>query len=285
MCRFLAYLGDSSVVLADLIDHPANSLIKQSRSPRLCQGVNADGFGLAWYQHEIERNPGIYKSTQPAWNDANLRHLTKKIKSTCFLGHVRASTVGEVSFANCHPFVFGEYAFVHNGTIKHIEKYRRRWLAELDQDLFSAIRGQTDSELLFFLILQEMRRSDSMLCAVQQVFEKIKLAQAAEDESAGASEEAYSLLNIALTDGKVLLATCYATKGRAPLSLCYAVAPEVCYGERKRQAGETGLSFDSGAVVIASEALTDYAAEWVNLSAGQGIFVDSNFNVQLIVLS
>ena len=282
MCRFLAYLGNSPVILADLIDRPANSLIKQSRSPRLCQGINADGFGLAWYQPEIAADPGLYKSVQPAWNDANLKHLANKIKSPCFLGHVRASTVGEVSFSNCHPFVFQKYAFVHNGTIKNIERYRRAWIADLDQDLFEAIRGQTDSELLFYLILQEMRRSADMLEAIRRVFKKIRETQAKDikdlrdpRDSGQGDAASYSLLNIAITDGEVLWATRYATTDQhPPLSLCYSIASSVC-----------GLGGNSRAAVIASEALTDYAAEWVNLENGQIISVGSDFDVKISELS
>jgi predicted glutamine amidotransferase len=248
--------------------------------------MNADGFGLSWYQKDIGKEPGLYKSIQPAWNDANLKHLANKLKSTCFLAHVRASTVGEVSFANCHPFVFGEYSFVHNGTIRSFEKYRRGWLAELDLDLFEAIRGQTDSELLFYLILQEMRQNPDLVGAVRQVFNKIKKAQ----EAAG--EGAYSLLNIALTNGSFLIATRYATKDHTPLSLCYAVGSEICRGDRvlvehplEDQAEKKNLSdcdsAASHAVIVASEALTDYAAEWVTLGEGEILLVEQDFSKKI----
>ena len=134
MCRFLAYLGSSPIVLSELIEQPSNSLINQSRSPKLCRGTSADGFGVAWYE-KLGKKPDIYKSTKSAWNDLKIPSLMKKIQSTCFLSHVRAATVGGVSFANCHPFTFENYSFVHNGTIREVKKYRRNWLSELDKDL------------------------------------------------------------------------------------------------------------------------------------------------------
>ncbi len=194
---------------------------------------------------------------------------------------MRASTVGEVSFANCHPFVFGEYSFVHNGTIREFDKYRRAWLAELDQDFFEAILGQTDSELLFYLILQEIRRGLDWMGAIRKVFRKIQAAQ----ESHG--DEVFSFLNIALTDGKSLVATRYATKSETPLSLHYAVGKTVCSGERvfteesqHQQIGPAHQSL-SRAVIIASEALTDYAPEWEVLPEGKMLLVDDHFKIQI----
>ena len=117
MCRFLAYLGYSPIGIGQLIEAPSNSLINQSHARRGSMGgINGDGFGLAWYNGTQDTEPGLFKSTQPAWNDANLRHLSRKISSSCFMAHVRASTVGDVSQDNCHPFSYGPYTFVHNGT-------------------------------------------------------------------------------------------------------------------------------------------------------------------------
>ena len=155
MCRFVAYLGKKSILLNELLVKPKNSLINQSRDAKEGRlGLNADGFGLGWYSHEIDKIPGVFKSTQPAWNDNNLKHLANKIKSSCFLAHVRASTVGDIVLNNCHPFSYHEYAFVHNGTIRFFDKIKRQIINELDDIIFSEIKAQTDSEHLFFLIMQ-----------------------------------------------------------------------------------------------------------------------------------
>ena len=120
MCRFAAYLGKKPITLARIIDKPSHSLINQSRKARIGTfGLNADGFGIAWYNQNIDPIPAIFKSIQPAWNDQNLRHITSKVESTCFIGHVRASTIGNVNTVNCHPFSFENFAFVHNGTINN----------------------------------------------------------------------------------------------------------------------------------------------------------------------
>ena len=70
MCRWLAYSG-SPVLLEDLLYKPENSLVVQSKHSRLgVETTNGDGFGVGWYG--ARDLPGIYHSTEPAWNDRNL---------------------------------------------------------------------------------------------------------------------------------------------------------------------------------------------------------------------
>ena len=70
MCRWLAYSG-SPVLLEDLLLKPEHSLIDQSlHSTMGATTTNGDGFGLGWYG--IGDTPGVFHSTEPAWNDRNL---------------------------------------------------------------------------------------------------------------------------------------------------------------------------------------------------------------------
>ena len=77
MCRIAAYFGLKEVFLEELLAKPKHSLIRQSHNAKEgTHGINADGFGLSWYNFDISSTPGIFKSTQPAWNDLNLIHLS-----------------------------------------------------------------------------------------------------------------------------------------------------------------------------------------------------------------
>ncbi|WP_162902245.1 class II glutamine amidotransferase [Facilibium subflavum] len=270
MCRFIAYIGKERILLNELIDKPENSLINQSRQAKEGRlGLNADGFGLAWYDHAVNTFPGVFKSIQPAWNDNNLKHLASKVKSNCFLSHVRASTIGDVVFNNCHPFTHDKYAFVHNGTIRHFEKIRRHVINELDDLLFEEVKAQTDSEHLFFLIMQYMKKDSancSMEKAVISAFAKIMSLQEKDDN------EHFSRLNIALTDGENLIATRYVSKNQEPLSLYYATGQSIdaAHDETLMLEGKK-----TGAIVIASEPLTDYLAEWHEIPLNHYLFVNS----------
>ena len=151
MCRWLAYSG-GSIALSELIFNTQHSLIDQSISARSSiQTTNGDGFGIGWYDR-LEM-PGMYKHTQPAWNDPNLKDLCIHTQSPMFLAHVRAATGTSIQQTNCHPFRYGHWLFVHNGVVRGIDSLRRALTLEIDQELFSEIHGTTDSELMFYLAL------------------------------------------------------------------------------------------------------------------------------------
>lgn len=67
---------------------------------------------MGWYDAEPDSNkesgrpttPCIFTSVTPAWSNANLVRLAEKIKSPLLFAHVRASTSGAVTEANCHPW-------------------------------------------------------------------------------------------------------------------------------------------------------------------------------------
>ncbi len=152
MCRWAAYRGEP-LFLEDIVSSPAHSLIEQSHcATRAKTATNGDGFGIAWYGDRPE--PGRYRDILPAWSDCNLKSIARQIRSPLFLAHVRAATGGGTRRDNCHPFVFGRWSFMHNGQINGFEQLRRPMESMLDNDLYAARTGTTDSELLFLLALQ-----------------------------------------------------------------------------------------------------------------------------------
>lgn len=216
MCRFVAYLGKNKILLSDLLEDPENSLIKQSHAAREgLHGVNADGFGIGWYDLHIDSTPGIFKSIQPAWNDSNLKHICEKIESTCFLAHVRASTVGDVAQNNCHPFYYKEYTMVHNGTIRHFDHLKKKLIDKIDEDLFLRIKGNTDSECFFLLVMHFLRIVGSLEVAVKEAILWVVENQESTDS------ESFSRLNIVITDGKEMIGTRFASKDKSSLSINY----------------------------------------------------------------
>lgn len=127
MCRFIVYRGDD-LSMADLLTRSDHSLIMQSyRAREREEPLNGDGFGVGWYDYEIDPTPCVFTSVTPAWNNRNLQRLADKIRSTCFFAHVRAATAGfSVNELNCHPFQFGKFLWMHNGRIGEFSKIRRR---------------------------------------------------------------------------------------------------------------------------------------------------------------
>ena len=151
MCRWMAYQGDP-VYLESLLFKQEHSLIHQSLSARKSEvTVNADGFGLGWYDEREE--PGLYHEVLPAWSDSNLKSLARHIKSGLFFAHVRSSTGTETNRSNCHPFSYKNWLFMHNGQIGGYESLRWQLDRLIPEHLYSHRHGATDSEVIFLLMI------------------------------------------------------------------------------------------------------------------------------------
>jgi predicted glutamine amidotransferase len=151
MCRWLAYSG-SSVLIEDLLYKPAHSLVDQSLHARLGGSTtNGDGFGIGWYG--VGEDPAVYHCIEPAWNERNLRDLAAHTMSPLVFAHVRASTGAPVQETNCHPFRYGSWLWMHNGSIRSFELVKRELVLAVDPSLYPFIEGSTDSETLFYLAL------------------------------------------------------------------------------------------------------------------------------------
>ncbi|MGI5205004.1 class II glutamine amidotransferase [Spirillospora sp. CA-108201] len=151
MCRWMAYSGDTALA-ETLLFRPAHSLINQSLHARLgAETTNGDGFGIGWFGER--RVPGVYKSVHPAWNDPNLREISREIRTGLLFAHVRASTGAAVQRSNCHPFRHRRWLWMHNGAIADFPRLKRDVMLAVDPSLYPEVEGTTDSEALFYLAL------------------------------------------------------------------------------------------------------------------------------------
>jgi glutamine amidotransferase len=161
-----------------------------------------DGWGIAFFEgagvrHFVDHQAAV---------DSPIAELIKRypIKSTNVIAHIRKATQGEVTLENCHPFVrelWGRYwVFAHNGDLKAF--------APLIDGPFRPV-GNTDSELAFCFLLQELRRrfgdAPPQLPALRAAIDQLAR------EIAG-----FGTFNMMLSDGSALFAHC-STK------LCYIV--------------------------------------------------------------
>ena len=212
MCRFTFYQG-REIPIADLVTRPENSLINQSSKAReRPEPLNGDGFGLAWYTGD-DPVPARFRSVRPAWNNDNLAELARVTRSGCILAHVRASTSGrfDVAHDNCHPFRCGPFTLMHNGDVPAFASIRRPLMESLSDQGFASIRGNTDSEHIFALVMEHLRgREQQSNCKV--------LAEALETAIgrvlALLAEHApgtHAYLNLLLSDGTHAVASRFST--------------------------------------------------------------------------
>jgi len=206
MCRWLAYSG-TPVSLEDLLIKPENSLVVQSKHSRLgATTTNGDGFGVGWYG--AMETPGVFRSTEPAWNDRNLRELSAHATSRRVFAHVRASTGSAVQQSNCHPFRHGSWLWMHNGFLAGFPTMKRDLALAVDPPLFPAIEGSTDSEMLFFLALTFGLKDDPPAAIARAVglVEETARRHGVEDPVQ---------MTVATTDGDTTWAFRYSSAGRS----------------------------------------------------------------------
>ncbi|MGB0935564.1 MAG: class II glutamine amidotransferase [Alphaproteobacteria bacterium] len=263
MCRFVAYFGESEILMSELISKPVNSLINQSREAREgSHAINADGFGVGWYDFDIEATPAVYRSIMPAWNDSNLRNIAAKIRSKCMVGHVRASTVGDVTLVNSHPFKSGNHLFVHNGTIHHFADVKRRLIAELSEEAYKDIQGQTDSEHFLALMKTQYDARKPFVEAAPEAF--VKAIRLLDEMAEEVGVPGHMRINSIFTDGINLMATHYCSRQLDDqLSLYYSFDEKI---DRQPAARS---------VVVASEPLNDFMHDWKEIPANHFLFINS----------
>jgi glutamine amidotransferase len=70
-----------------------------------------------------------------------------------FFAHVRAATGTAVTRQNCHPFVCGQWMFMHNGFIGSWNRLRRRVESMISDEFYPSRLGTTDSEAVFLAMM------------------------------------------------------------------------------------------------------------------------------------
>lgn len=281
MCRFLAYVGPE-VLLADLISRPENSLIRQSyKSRERSEPLNGDGFGVGWYSPEISATPGVFRSITPAWNNRNLLNLVSHIRTPCFFAHVRAAPPGSlVSEVNCHPFAYGGYLWMHNGTIEGFEGIKRRLRQSLPDDLYRAIEGTTDTEHAFAVFLNVLRKNTEKIRAVDLADSLIETIWQLEDWGREAGIEQPSIYNFAVTDGENVVTVRYVSKADIePISLYFSKRAK--YHSHDGNSGITDCRDEEGGIIVASERLTDDRESWTRVAPNHVVMIDGKLNVKV----
>ncbi|MGI9470425.1 MAG: class II glutamine amidotransferase [Rubripirellula sp.] len=260
MCRWIAYSG-SPILLEELIVKPQHSLVEQSLTSRQgAETTNGDGFGVGWYGETVQ--PGLYRETDPAWNDRNLADLTRHIRSSMFLAHVRATTGTPIQRTNCHPFRYQNWLFVHNGFIANYGQLRRDLAFRIAPELYPLIEGTTDSELMFHLALT-FGLNEEPLPALE------RMAGFVESIGRAHKVELPLQMTLGLSDGERLYAIRYSTEHKSrtlyhskSVNALRAVHPQF-----------DRLSTDSRSIV--SEPLTDLTADWAEIPESTAVIVDA----------
>ncbi len=278
MCRLMAYMG-SPIIIDKLLYQPKNSLINQSiNAKELEEPLNGDGFGIGWYVADVNYEPVTFVSINPAWSNRNLRNLAPKIRTECFIAHVRAASVGEVSESNCHPFQYKNLLMMHNGGVENFSLIKRQIREPLSDEFYNWIKGQTDSEHIFALLLHYLFKEtsevtpESVIHAFERTFEHLNKLM----KQFGIHEAAY--LNMVVTNGLFVVGTRYVSDPKENALTLY-------HSEATHYAVENGVSqmTDSAdgvrAVLVVSEKLSD-EKDWTLVPSNHFVIVDQALKVE-----
>jgi predicted glutamine amidotransferase len=205
MCRLFAFRSVITSQVHRSLVGADNALVHQSHE-------HPDGWGVAYY---IAGSPHIIRSLTSAVECQLFEKVSGIASSQTVLAHLRRATAGGMSILNTHPFQYGRWTFAHNGNIHGFDALRPALLERLHPDLRRFVLGDTDSELIFFLVMSRLGVNGSDLAgkvsledlasaAGEAVAEICELAGPMHHRDDGPPDQTY--LSFIITDGELLLA-------------------------------------------------------------------------------
>ncbi len=161
MCRMLGVMPEENAALDFKIVRSFRSLAFCGQvSPGSSPG-HSDGWGITAWENGVP----IYLGREPSnamldskFDDACTLGEKRRLSSP-LIAHLRKASVGLKIVENTHPFVDGEWAFAHNGTIRKLN-----------------LRLTTDSLWFFQGIMREYRKdgrrnfADAITRSVQSIY-------------------------------------------------------------------------------------------------------------------
>jgi predicted glutamine amidotransferase len=132
------------------------------------------GWGVGFYQFGevlLRRRP---LETRP---EVDFSKVTENLRTDVLIGHVRHPTVGNLRTENTHPFRYRQWLFAQIGTLGKFDRLRERLLEVQPEFLRPNVKGDTDSELIFYLFLSclhDLGRLDEAALTAGQIREAVR---------------------------------------------------------------------------------------------------------------
>ena len=161
MCRLLGFVANQERTFADVVGDGFKDFVQLSKEHK-------HGWGISASSAESSQTTLIRDLTLAA-DSSKFQDSANNLKSDGALLHLRLASKGiSVDLSNNHPFIFGDYSFMHNGTIKSITTIEQF----IDPRSLSEFTSTTDSERYFFAVLtaiDELGLVEGVRKAVQKI--------------------------------------------------------------------------------------------------------------------
>jgi predicted glutamine amidotransferase len=161
MCRLLGYVANEERTFADVIGEGFQNFVELSKEHK-------HGWGISATSAE-SRQTTLVRDLTLAAESEKFKESANSLKSDGALLHLRLASKGlTVDLSNNHPFIHGDYSFMHNGTIKKMDSIEEF----IDARYLPEIKSTTDSERYFFAVLtaiDELGLVEGVRKAVKQI--------------------------------------------------------------------------------------------------------------------
>lgn len=175
MCRIFLSINSHCEIKNKIYNFLKQSIHKKKFTPLLDNyrdyDYNQNGFGLAWLNYNIFK---IYKNTCLFNEDKILNEIINKIPKKIIIGHIRKRSISTKSYNNTHPFIYKNNIFVHNGRIQDFENNAKILVKYMNCEYVNCIKGETDSELLFYLFLSFLGTSKKYKESINKLYKLFK---------------------------------------------------------------------------------------------------------------
>ncbi|HJL14336.1 MAG TPA: class II glutamine amidotransferase [Sandaracinaceae bacterium LLY-WYZ-13_1] len=206
MGRLLGYMANRTDRLGDVLDAEHDAIAPPP-------DFRPDAWGIGFYQ-----GGEVLHKKRPKLEEAPIdwETVARGVRSDCVVLHFRHATVGDFRADNTHPFRMRQWTFAHNGTVEGFNAIRARLLESMPDFLRRNIRGSTDSEHVFGVLLSFLHDAgqlDAMDTDDKTVLGALRSTVALVDRHCAEVGAPPSTLNLILTNGRSM----YALRRDAPL--------------------------------------------------------------------
>ncbi len=233
MCRLLGIIANKPICAKSYLEKFRNKFGKE----------NPDGWGIGWYESE---EPRIFKDGRSILEEeSRFSELSEKVKSRIIIAHVRKSTGAPPSKVNSHPFQHKNWLFAHNGRVD-----KDHLLSILKENFKRERKGETDSEVYFYWILECIENSKDVINGIKRAIKEVLNYN-------------YTGLNFLLSDGKRLYAFRYSIQSKKEYYSLWKLKRE-----------------NKGVVLVCSEKLTE--KEWKEINLGSLLIIEPDLTMREI---
>ena len=147
MCRLMGYVSPSKTSFPTLVGSEFSDFVALSSQ-------HCDGWGLSTVDKGGSHTV-LEKKVEAAAQSSTFDDVVSKNVADGALLHLRWATKGlSISENNTHPFMYGDYSFIHNGSIFPPDAVA----PFIDPKFLPLIVGDTDSERYFYLVMTEVEK-------------------------------------------------------------------------------------------------------------------------------